>query len=69
MSTMHLAQLTVAYASTEGVAKYLPAVAGFLMEKELSFLGGAVNDPKRPFVAILGGAKVKDKIAVNRIDQ
>lgn len=53
-----------AHASTEGVAKYLPAVAGFLMEKELEFLGNAVNDPKRPFVAILGGAKVKDKIAV-----
>lgn len=62
-----------AHASTEGVAKYLPAVAGFLMEKELKFLGGAVNDPKRPFVAILGGAKVKDKIAViesliNKVD-
>jgi phosphoglycerate kinase len=53
-----------AHASTEGVAKYLPAVSGFLMEKELEFLGGAVNDPKRPFVAILGGAKVKDKIKV-----
>lgn len=53
-----------AHASTEGVAKYLPAVSGFLMEKELEFLGNAVNDPKRPFVAILGGAKVKDKIAV-----
>lgn len=62
-----------AHASTEGVAKYLPAVAGFLMEKELKFLGAAVNDPKRPFVAILGGAKVKDKIAViesllNKVD-
>jgi len=53
-----------AHASTEGVAKYLPAVSGFLMERELEFLGGAVNNPKRPFVAILGGAKVKDKIAV-----
>ncbi|HKM17473.1 MAG: phosphoglycerate kinase [Firmicutes bacterium] len=62
-----------AHASTEGVARYLPAVAGFLMEKELKFLGSAVNDPKRPFVAILGGAKVKDKIAViesllNKVD-
>lgn len=53
-----------AHASTEGVANYLPAVSGFLMEKELEFLGSAVEDPKRPFVAILGGAKVKDKIAV-----
>ncbi len=53
-----------AHASTEGVAKYLPAVSGFLMEKELQFLGSAVEEPKRPFVAILGGAKVKDKIAV-----
>lgn len=53
-----------AHASTAGVAQYLPAVAGFLMEKELQFLGGAVENPKRPFVAILGGAKVKDKIAV-----
>ena len=62
-----------AHASTEGVAKYLPAVSGFLMEKELEFLGGAVDNPKRPFVAILGGAKVKDKIAVieallNKVD-
>lgn len=53
-----------AHASTAGVAQYLPAVSGFLMEKELKFLGNAVNNPKRPFVAILGGAKVKDKIAV-----
>lgn len=53
-----------AHASTAGVADYLPAVSGFLMEKELKFLGGAVNEPKRPFVAILGGAKVQDKIAV-----
>jgi phosphoglycerate kinase len=53
-----------AHASTEGVAQYLPAVAGFLMEKELEFLGGALADPKRPFVAILGGAKVSDKIGV-----
>jgi|SRR5579859_5050738 len=53
-----------AHASTEGVAHDLPAVAGFLMEKELSFLGGALESPKRPFVAISGGAKVSDKIAV-----
>lgn len=53
-----------AHASTEGVAKFLPAVAGFLMEKEIQYLGQAVNDPKRPFVAILGGAKVSDKIGV-----
>jgi phosphoglycerate kinase len=53
-----------AHASTEGVAHYLPAVAGFLMEKELTFLGGALENPKRPFVAISGGAKVSDKIAV-----
>ncbi|MFY9495397.1 MAG: phosphoglycerate kinase [Limnochordia bacterium] len=53
-----------AHASTEGVARYLPAVSGFLLEKELKFLGDAVEDPKRPFVAILGGAKVKDKISV-----
>lgn len=62
-----------AHASTTGVADYLPAVSGFLMEKELEFLGGAVEEPKRPFVAILGGAKVKDKIAViesllNKVD-
>lgn len=53
-----------AHASTEGVARYLPAFSGFLLEKELKFLGDAVEDPKRPFVAILGGAKVKDKISV-----
>jgi phosphoglycerate kinase len=53
-----------AHASTEGVAHDLPAVAGFLMEKELNFLGGALEHPKRPFVAISGGAKVSDKIAV-----
>ncbi|HEY3780212.1 MAG TPA: phosphoglycerate kinase [Fimbriimonadaceae bacterium] len=53
-----------AHASTEGVAHHLPAVAGFLIEKEIQFLGNAVEDPKRPFVAILGGSKVKDKIAV-----
>jgi phosphoglycerate kinase len=53
-----------AHASTEGVAHYLPAVAGFLMEKELSYLGAALANPARPFVAILGGAKVSDKIKV-----
>ena len=53
-----------AHASTAGVAAYLPAVAGFLIGKELDFLGSAVEEPKRPFVAILGGAKVKDKIGV-----
>ena len=53
-----------AHASTAGVAQYLPAVAGFLIGKELNFLGKAVTNPERPFVAILGGAKVKDKIGV-----
>lgn len=53
-----------AHASTEGVAHLLPGVAGFLIEKEIRYLGHAVDEPKRPFVAILGGAKVKDKIAV-----
>ena len=53
-----------AHASTTGIADYLPAVSGFLIEKELKFLGNAVNNPERPFVAILGGAKVSDKIAV-----
>lgn len=53
-----------AHASTTGVADHLPAVAGFLLEKELDFLVNAVEDPKRPFVAILGGAKVSDKIEV-----
>ena len=53
-----------AHASTAGVAAYLPAVAGFLIGKELQFLGNAVENPVRPFVAILGGAKVKDKIGV-----
>ena len=53
-----------AHASTAGVADYLPAVAGYLIGKELTFLGNAVENPVRPFVAILGGAKVKDKIGV-----
>lgn len=53
-----------AHASTEGVTHYLPAVAGFLMEKEINFLGSALEHPQRPFVAIIGGAKVSDKIAV-----
>jgi phosphoglycerate kinase len=55
-----------AHASTEGVAKYLPAVAGFLMENEIKYLGQAIADPKQPFIAILGGAKVSDKIGVIR---
>jgi phosphoglycerate kinase len=53
-----------AHASTEGVAHRLPAVAGFLMEKELNFLGRALESPEHPFVAILGGAKISDKIGV-----
>lgn len=53
-----------AHASNVGVAAYLPAVAGFLLEKEIKYLGQAIADPKRPFVAILGGAKVSDKIGV-----
>lgn len=53
-----------AHASTEGIAHYLPAVAGLLMEKELSVLGKALSNPERPFTAIIGGAKVKDKIGV-----
>lgn len=55
-----------AHASTEGIAHYLPAVAGFLMEKEIKYLGEAIENPKRPFVAILGGAKISDKIGVIR---
>ncbi|MZP30440.1 phosphoglycerate kinase [Heliobacterium undosum] len=62
-----------AHASTAGVADFLPAVAGFLMEKELSMLGKAVTNPERPFVAVIGGAKVSDKIGVienllNKVD-
>jgi phosphoglycerate kinase len=53
-----------AHASTEGVAHYLPAVAGFLMEKEIDYLSRALSNPDRPFVAVLGGAKVSDKIKV-----
>lgn len=53
-----------AHASTEGVTHYLPSVAGYLLEKEIKYLGQAVADPKRPFVAILGGAKISDKIGV-----
>lgn len=53
-----------AHASTEGVTHYLPAVAGFLLEKEIKYLGQAIADPKHPFVAIMGGAKISDKIGV-----
>ena len=53
-----------AHASTAGVADYLPAVCGYLIQKEISVMGKALSDPKRPFVAILGGAKVSDKIGV-----
>jgi phosphoglycerate kinase len=55
-----------AHASTAGVARYLPAAAGFLLEKEIKYLGQAIQDPKRPFIAILGGAKISDKIGVIR---
>ena len=55
-----------AHSSTEGVARFLPAVAGFLMEKEIQYLGAAIANPARPFVAILGGAKISDKIGVIR---
>ncbi|RWZ54968.1 phosphoglycerate kinase [Halobacillus fulvus] len=60
-----------AHASTAGVAEHVPAVAGFLMEKEINVLGQALSDPERPFTAIIGGAKVKDKIGVidNLIDK
>jgi len=69
----HMAELFVndafgtahrAHASTEGISHYLPSVSGFLIEKELKFLGESLNNPERPFVAILGGAKVSDKIGV-----
>lgn len=53
-----------AHASTAGVAEFLPAVAGFLMQKELDYLGDALEDPEKPFIAILGGAKISDKIQV-----
>ena len=53
-----------AHSSTAGIAEYLPAVSGFLIEKELKFLGSALENPERPFVAILGGKKVSDKIGV-----
>lgn len=60
-----------AHASTAGVADYLPAVCGYLIQKEITVMGGALNSPKRPFTAILGGAKVSDKIGVinNLIDK
>jgi phosphoglycerate kinase len=53
-----------AHSSTEGIAQYLPAVSGFLMEQELEYLGRAVSNPEHPYVAILGGAKISDKIQV-----
>ncbi|MGZ6315836.1 MAG: phosphoglycerate kinase [Anaerolineales bacterium] len=53
-----------AHSSTEGVARFLPAVSGFLMEKELEYLGRATSNPEHPYIAILGGAKISDKIAV-----
>lgn len=53
-----------AHASTAGLAEFLPAVAGFLMEQELNYLGAALDNPKHPFIAILGGAKISDKIKV-----
>jgi phosphoglycerate kinase len=53
-----------AHSSTEGVARFLPAAAGFLLEKEIKYLGQAIAEPKRPFVAILGGSKISDKIGV-----
>lgn len=55
-----------AHASTAGIAEHLPAVAGYLLEKEIKYLGQAIDDPRRPFVAILGGAKISDKIGVIR---
>ncbi len=56
-----------AHSSTTGVASYLPAVSGFLIEKELNFMGTALENPERPFMAILGGKKVSDKIGVIRV--
>lgn len=53
-----------AHASTEGIARYLPSYFGFLLEKEMEYLGGLLQNPKKPFVAILGGAKVSDKIGI-----
>ncbi|MBO4604309.1 MAG: phosphoglycerate kinase, partial [Clostridiales bacterium] len=53
-----------AHASTAGLANFLPSASGYLIQKEIDFIGGALSDPKRPFVAILGGAKVSDKIGV-----
>jgi phosphoglycerate kinase len=53
-----------AHASTEGVARFVPAVAGFLLEREIRYLGQAIANPRRPFIAILGGAKISDKIGV-----
>ena len=63
-----------AHASTEGVTKFLPGVAGFLMQKELDYLGKAITNPERPFVAVLGGVKISDKIPVidnllNKVDK
>ena len=60
-----------AHASTEGLAHFLPALAGLLMEREITFIGGALEEPKRPFVAVVGGAKVSSKLAVleNLIDR
>ena len=63
-----------AHASTEGVTKFLPGVAGFLMQKELDYLGKAIGNPERPFVAVLGGVKISDKIPVidnllNKVDK
>ena len=56
-----------AHASTAGIADYLPCVSGFLIEKEVQFLGNAVENPERPFVAIMGGAKVGDAISASLI--
>ncbi len=53
-----------AHASTAGVAAYLPSAAGFLLEKEIQYLGNAIDNPKRPFVAILGGAKISDRLVL-----